>query len=87
MSIDYYTLSRERTRTGSTQEPIPASVAVAMDFIAMCNDSMGPASYRNGSGLGGEPTAEIRDRELHPKQEAAFACACNRLGRYFDQGK
>lgn len=55
----------------------PPSVICAFSFIGLCNQSMNIFTV---------PTTEetkIVQRELHPKQEAAFGLACNLLGSYF----
>lgn len=62
---------------------IPAAVAVAMRFVQMGNEYMGPRCFVHHRPFEGE-THEVVNVDLHAKQEAAFVQACNLIGTYFD---
>lgn len=64
-------------------ERVPPAVAVAMGFVQMANDYMGPRCFVHHRPYEGE-SHNVVEVELHPKQNAAFECACNLLGVYFD---
>lgn len=55
----------------------PPSVMCAFSFIGLCNQQM------NLFVASTTEETKIVQRELHPKQEAAFGLACNLLGSYF----
>jgi hypothetical protein len=57
---------------------VPVRVAVAMNFVALCNDNMGIRSWENEYG-----GTRVKYLDLHHKQDAAFGMACNLLGDYF----
>lgn len=65
------------------EERVPPAVAVAMGFVQMANDHMGPRCFVRHHPFNGE-THEVVQVELHGKQEAAFVQACNLIGSYFD---
>jgi len=65
------------------EERVPPAVAVAMGFVQMANDHMGPRCFVRHRPFEGE-THEVVEVELHGKQEAAFVRACDLIGTYFD---
>jgi hypothetical protein len=52
-------------------------VQLAIRFISDCNQSMG---YRAWAGA---DSTEVKEQELHYKQEAAFSKACEFVGDFF----
>lgn len=65
------------------EEQVPPAVAVAVGFVRMANEYMGPRCFVHHRPFEGE-THEVVNVELHHKQEAAFVQACNLIGTYFD---
>lgn len=61
-------------------EYLPVRVQVALRFIDRCNEHMGLRGFP-GNSIAGEETV-VQEQELHPKQEAVFAIACNVVGQF-----
>jgi len=61
---------------GARPDPVPPRVVAAICFIGLCNQHMGLTAF---PGL----ETEIKEVDLHPKQEAVFNLACQFLGDYF----
>ena len=57
---------------------VPGRIKVALNFVSLCNQSMGLRRWPNGFG-----GYEAEFLELHPSQEGAFRLACQALGNYF----
>lgn len=67
---------------GLPQPPlVPTRVAVALNFIRHCNDHMGLRAFTVASR--GRVNTEIKEQDLHFKQDAAFQQACILVGNYF----
>lgn len=75
--------SRQQPPEREPEERVPPAVAVALGFVQMANDHMGPRCFIRHRPFEGE-THEVVNVDLHPKQEAAFDRACNLIGTYFD---
>lgn len=59
---------------------IPARVLAALNFIGLCNKSMGTRFFESEWGDG-----EYKELELHHAQEGAFRLACQAVGKYFTE--
>lgn len=65
-------------------ERLPIRVAVAMDFVAMCNRYQHPCGFNASNPTTGEIKPEIIHPNLFGPQEAAMGFACKLLGDFFN---
>lgn len=57
---------------------LPDEVAVALNFIRLCNENMGIR------GAAGVQECKLREQKLHSSQEKTFKAACDIVTNYFD---
>ena len=56
---------------------VPEKVLIAMKFVELCNQSMGPMSVQTQEG------SVVENVELNPEQEGVFRLALKVIGGYF----
>lgn len=67
---------------GYEEEYRPDQVDVALAFVRHCNKIQEPIVVHDHTVDGGSETQIFDPQEMHPRQEGAFAIACQVIGKY-----